>query len=139
VSTDRPTFSESWYRVAELKPCLLGAVKVHRQYFRGRKWYVLQDPANNQFFRLSDAAYYFVAMLDGRRTVSQVWQTCMDKFGDAAATQGEVINILGRLYVSNLLQGNLAMDFTYLTFCRETWPWTQTISFDDTISAPGVK
>ena len=110
MPTDRPTFSESWYRVAELKPRLLGAVKVHRQYFRGRKWYVLQDPANNQFFRLSDAAYYFVAMLDGRRTVSQVWQTCMDKFGDAAATQGEVINILGRLYVSNLLQGNLAMD-----------------------------
>lgn len=110
MSTDRPTFSESWYRVAELKPRLLGAVEVHRQYFRGRKWYVLQDPANNQFFRLSSAAYYFVAMLDGRRTVSRVWQTCMDKFGDAAATQGEVINILGRLYVSNLLQGNLAMD-----------------------------
>jgi putative peptide zinc metalloprotease protein len=110
VSTDRPTFSESWYRVAELKPRLLGAVKVQRQYFRGRKWYVLQDPANNQFFRLSEAAYYFVAMLDGRRTVSRVWQTCMDKFGDAAATQGEIIDILGRLYVSNLLQGNLAAD-----------------------------
>ena len=110
MSVDRPTFSESWYRVADLSPRLLGAVKVHRQQFRGRNWYVLQNPANNQFFRLSDAAYHFVAMLDGRRTVSQVWRICMDKFGDAAPTQGEVITILGQLYTSNLLQGNVTID-----------------------------
>ncbi len=110
MSVDRPTFSESWYRVADLKPRLHSAVKVHRQHFRGRKWYVLQDPANNQFFRLSDAAYHFVAMLEGHWTVRQVWQTCMEKFGDAAPTQGEVITILGQLYLSNLLQGNLTLD-----------------------------
>jgi len=110
VPVDRPTFSESWYRVTNLTPRLHLAVKVHRQHFRGRKWYVLQDPATNQFSRLSDAAYHFVAMLDGRQTVSQVWRICMDKFGDAAPTQGEVINLLSQLYTSNLLQGNLAPD-----------------------------
>ncbi|UCG14126.1 MAG: PqqD family peptide modification chaperone [Deltaproteobacteria bacterium] len=110
MGIDRPTFSQSWYRVADLAPRLLGAVKVHRQHFRGLKWYVLQDPANNQFFRLSDAAYHFVAMLDGRRTVSQVWRTCMEEFGDNAPTQGEVVNLLSQLYSSNLLQGSLAPD-----------------------------
>lgn len=107
---DRPTFSESWFRVSGLTPRLLSAVKVHRQHFRGRRWYVLQNPARNEFFRLSDAAYHFVAMLDGRRTVSQAWRICMEKFQDAAPTQGEVINLLGQLHTSNLLQGNLAPD-----------------------------
>lgn len=34
----------------------------------------------------------------------------MEKFGDAAPTQGEVIQLLGQLHGSNLLQGNLAPD-----------------------------
>ena len=110
MSIDRPTFSESWYRVSELTPRLLGTVTVQRQHFRGVRWYVLQDPANNQYFRLNDAAYHFVAMLDGRRTVSQVWRICTERFGDAAPTQGEVIQLLCQLHASNLLQGNLAPD-----------------------------
>ena len=67
MALDRPTFSESWYRVSQLTPHLLCAVKVHRQYFRGLRWYVLQDPASNQFFRLNKEAYHFIAMLDGRQ------------------------------------------------------------------------
>ncbi len=63
---DRPTFSESWYRVVDLTPRLATAVKIHRQYFRGQVWYILQDPTNDNFFRLSRAAYHFVVMLDGR-------------------------------------------------------------------------
>jgi len=110
VPVERPTFSESWYRVSELTPQLLGAIHVYRQYFRGRKWYVLQDPSSNQFFRLNDPAYYFVAMLDGRRSVRQVWHHCVERWGDAAPTQGEVIHLLGRLHASNLLQGDVAPD-----------------------------
>ena len=52
MATDSKTFSESWYRVAELRLALRPQVKVHRQYYRGEKWFVLQDPFNNQFFRL---------------------------------------------------------------------------------------
>jgi putative peptide zinc metalloprotease protein len=123
VPVDRPTFSESWYRVSELTPQLLGAVNVYRQHFRGRRWYVLQDPASNQFFRLNDAAYYFVAMLDGRRTVRQVWHHCVERWGDAAPTQGEVIHLLGRLHASNLLQGDLAPDAEALfkRYQRQRW------------------
>ena len=110
MNGDRPTFSESWYRVAELTPKLHGAVDVQRQHFRGVRWFVLKDPANNRYFRLSEAAYHFVALLDGRRTVNQVWQICMERFGDAAPTQGEVIGLLGQLHDANLLLGNLAPD-----------------------------
>ncbi len=108
MSADRSTFSESWYRVSELKPSLLPAVKVHRQHYRGVRWYVLQAPTDNRYFRLSDAAYHFIALLDGRRTISAVWRICMDQFGDAAPTQNEVIQLLVQLHASNLLHGNLA-------------------------------
>jgi len=123
VNDDRPTFSESWYRVAELRPKLHGAVDVQRQHFRGVRWFVLQDPANNRYFRLSEAAYHFVALLDGRRTVNQVWQTCMERFGDAAPTQGEVIGLLGQLHDANLLLGNLAPDARTLfrRYRKKTW------------------
>ena len=73
-------------------------------------WHVLQDPANNQFFRLNEAAYRFVALLDGRRNVADAWKISNDQFGDMSPTQGEVIQLLGQLYSSNLLQADLPPD-----------------------------
>ena len=79
---DRPTFSESWYRVAALCPRLRSSVQVFRQHFRGQMWHVLQDPGSNQFFRLNDTGYHFVGLLDGRRTVTEVWNICNQQLGD---------------------------------------------------------
>jgi len=73
-------------------------------------WHVIQDPASNQFFRLNDSAYAFVAMLDGRRTVAKVWEICNGQLGDSAPTQNEVIQLLGQLYTSNLLWADLPPD-----------------------------
>jgi putative peptide zinc metalloprotease protein len=110
MAIDRPTFHESWYRVAQLRPRLLSSVQVHRQHFRGQMWYVLENPSNNEFSRISVEAYRFVGMLDGRRTVAEVWQICNEQLGDRAPTQGEVIQLLGQLYCSNLLYAELAPD-----------------------------
>ena len=41
------TFSESWYRIAAHHVWLRPHVQVHRQFFRGRKWFVLRDPFTN--------------------------------------------------------------------------------------------
>jgi len=110
MAVDRPTFSESWYRVAELKPALRTVVQTYRQHYRARMWHVLRDPTNNQFFRLDDAGYHFVGMLDGKRTVAQVWEAANEQLGDRAPTQGEAIQLLGQLFTSNLLQAELPPD-----------------------------
>ncbi len=110
MPVDRPTFSESWYRVAELKPSLRTVVQTYRQHYRARMWHVLRDPSNNQFFRLDDAGYHFVGMLDGKRTVAQVWEACCEQLGDRAPTQGEAIQLLGQLFTSNLLSAELPPD-----------------------------
>lgn len=110
MATHRPTFSELWYRVAELRPRLHPTVQTYRQAFRGRTFHVVRDASNNQFFRLDDAGYHFVALLDGRRTVSEAWNLCNEQLGDRAPTQGEAIRLLGQLYGANLLQVDLTPD-----------------------------
>ncbi len=110
MAVDRPTFSESWYRLAGIRPRLRSTVQVHRQHFRGQMWHVLQDPASNQYFRLNIPAYRFVGLLDGQRTVSDVWRICNEQLGDQAPTQGEAIQLLGQLYSSNLIQAEMPPD-----------------------------
>lgn len=108
------TFSESWYRVAGQRICLRHSVRVHRQYYRGERWYVLEDPLRNQFFRLRPAAYEFVARLSPNKTVEQVWKECLDRFPDQAPGQEAVIQLLAQLYQANLLQYDLAADTAQL-------------------------
>ena len=61
MAANPSTFSESWYRIAKQKISLRPSVRVRRQNFRGERWYVLENPFSNQFFRLRPAAYEFVA------------------------------------------------------------------------------
>ena len=110
MPVDRPTFSETWYRVADLRPRLRSAVQISRQHYRGQRWHVLQDPSSNDFYRLGESLYLFVGLLDGRRSIAEVWRICNEQLGDAAPTQGEVIQLLGQLYTSNLLYGEMPPD-----------------------------
>jgi len=110
MAIKRPTFHESWYRVADLKPRLLSSVQIYRQNFRRQLWYVLENPSNNEFSRISICAYRFVALLDGQRTVAEVWHICNKQMCDEAMTQGEIIQLLGQLYTANLLCAEMPPD-----------------------------
>ena len=110
MAVDRPTFHEAWYRVAGLRPRLLSGVRVHRQHFRGQPWYILENPANDQYSRISEEGYRFVGLLNGHRTVGDVWRLCNEQLGDRAPTQGEAIQLLGQLHAANLLYVELAPD-----------------------------
>src|SRR5689334_18738317 len=106
----RPTFSESWYRVAGLKARLRGSTQISRQHYRGERWYVVRDPAGNQYHRLSSAAYRFVGLLDGSRTVGEAWDLVGGQLADDAPTQPEVVQILSQLHAANLLEANITAD-----------------------------
>ena len=110
----RPTFSESWYRVAGLRARLRSSAQISRQFYRGERWYVVRDPAGNQFHRLSDAAYRFIGLLDGSRTVEQAWDICGGQLADDAPTQPEIIQILSHLYSANLIEADVTPDATVL-------------------------
>lgn len=100
---ERPTFSPFWHRIRLLKPRLRPHVQITRQHYRGRRWHILSDPTSNQFYRLNPIAYDFVGMLDGQRDIETAWKASLQKFGDAAPTQNELIQLIGQLHSQNLL------------------------------------
>lgn len=96
-------FSPSWYRVAALKPRIRAHAEIHRQSFRGEVWFVLQDHAAERSHRFSPAAHHFIGLMDGDRTVQQIWDATSAYLGDEAPTQEEAIRLLGQLHAADAL------------------------------------
>ncbi len=102
--------SDTWYRVAPLRPRLHTHVRVFRQRFRGRAWYVLQDPGSGRAHRFTPATYALIDGLDGQHTVDELWQRLAESLGDHAPTQDEVIQVLAQLHGADVLQGDSLPD-----------------------------
>jgi len=107
-------FSPFWYRVSELHPRLRAGVRVQRQIYRGETWYLLVDSASGRQQRVNRSAYELIGRFDGRSSVSRVWTLLLEKLGDDAPTQDEVVRILSRLGESELLQFESAPDIAGL-------------------------
>jgi putative peptide zinc metalloprotease protein len=120
--------SSSWYRVAPLKPRLREQAVIHRQRFRKTVWYVLEDRQNGKFHRLSTAANLAVALMDGKRTMEEIWDGVGQRAGDDPPTQDEMILLLAQLHSSDLLQGELPPDFGELAERSEKTARTNIIS-----------
>ena len=91
-------FSPSWYRVAALRPRLRSHVEIHRHIYRGELWYVLQDHASGRFQRFTPAAYLLLGLMDGKRSVQEIWDAGRVRLGDDAPTQEEMIRLLSQLH-----------------------------------------
>lgn len=98
-----PFLSPSWYRIARLKPSIKPQAKVRRHSFRGEPWYVVHDTASGRFNRFTPAAWQLLGLMDGRRTMDQVWSEALEQLGDDAPGQEEVIRLLSQLHAADLL------------------------------------
>jgi putative peptide zinc metalloprotease protein len=103
-------FSPSWYRVAGLKPRLRSHVEIHRHHYRGELWYVLEDHASGRYGRFTPVAYQIIGLMDGRRTVQQIWESAKATLGQEAPTQEEVIRLLSQLHAMDALQSDVIPD-----------------------------
>jgi putative peptide zinc metalloprotease protein len=108
---DRAFFSSSWYRVVDLKPRVRPHTVIHRQIFRRKVWYVLQDHQTGRFHSLSPTANLMLCLMDGRRTVGEVWEAACRQSDDDPPTQDETIQFLSQLHTADLLQGEMPPDF----------------------------
>ncbi len=107
-------FSQSWYRVAPLKPRLRSHVQIYKHAYRGQDWFVIQDRFTGRHHRFSPEAYQLIGLMDGRRTLGQIWETACARLGDHMPTQDETIGLLSGLFRSDLLQTCALPDFTDL-------------------------
>jgi putative peptide zinc metalloprotease protein len=106
--------SSSWYRVAELRPRLRSHVRIHRHHYRGELWYVLEDRVSRRMHRFNAVAHYLIGLMNGRRTVQEIWDAAIDRFGDDAPTQDETIRLLGQLHAAEVLQSEVTPDIAEL-------------------------
>jgi putative peptide zinc metalloprotease protein len=96
-------FSPAWYRIADLRPRLRSQARLSRHVYRGERWHVLQDLGSGRHLRLNPAAYRVVVLMDGLRTVDEIWrQACLTQ-GDDAPSQDEVVRLLSQLHNANVL------------------------------------
>ncbi|MDP2219973.1 MAG: hypothetical protein Q8K34_07210, partial [Hydrogenophaga sp.] len=119
----RQLFSPSWHSVAELRPRLLPTARVQRQVFRSQVWYVVQDHSGGRYHRMTAGAYHLLTMMDGSKTVQEIWAAVnTDGHGDAC-TQGEVVELLVNLHAADLLTVDLNPDSAALfaRFKKKRW------------------
>lgn len=99
-------FSPSWYRIADMRPRLRSHIQIHRHFYRGRLWYVMQNHATGRFHRFSPEAYLVIGLLDGSRTLGEIWKVASERLGDDMPTQEEVLNLLTQLHRADALQSD---------------------------------
>ncbi len=109
-----PLLSNSWYRVAALRPRLRSNARLHRHRYRGEVWYLLQDPASGRVHRFTPAARTLIAAMDGSRSVADIWELANRALGERSPTQDQVIQLLGQLHAADLLQSDVTPDVAEL-------------------------
>ena len=97
-----------------MQPRLRGHVRIHRHHYRGERWYVLEDRISKRVHRFNPVAHYVIGLMDGRRTVNEIWENAMSRFGDDAPTQDEVIRLLSQLHSAEVLQTEITPDLAEL-------------------------
>lgn len=100
---DESTFSPYWYRVSQLQPQLRKHAEIHRHFYGGEIWYVLQDHVTGKLYRFTPVLYHVIGLMDGKLTVHLLWEKVSDRYGDDAPTQGDIVRVLGQLHSAGVL------------------------------------
>lgn len=103
-------FSTSWYRVAEVRPRLRSHAQIHRHVYRGGVWYVMQNHSTGKFHRFTPVANLVIGLMDGKRTLQEIWDLACVRLGDEVPSQDEVIKLLSDLHKADVLQSDAPPD-----------------------------
>ncbi len=103
-------FSNSWHKVAGLRPRLLSHARIYRHVYRGEPWFVVQDSTAGRYHRVSPAAYDMLTQMDGVRTVQALWDAAVQRGDAQAPSQNDMVELLMQLYANDLLQSDVTPD-----------------------------
>lgn len=97
TDNDKDFVNPYWHRLAATRPRLADHAKVNRQEIRRHLWFVARDDLSGRQFRMTPEAWYFVALLDGTRTVDEAMIDARTILADDAPDQSAVIRLLRQL------------------------------------------
>ena len=72
--------------------------------------YLIEDPARGKFFRIGQAEYTLISLLDGQHSVETLLRTGAAKLGAEAFTEAEIVGILHWLTKTGLLESRRQRD-----------------------------
>ncbi len=107
-------FSRDWYRIGELKPRVRDHVTVHAHRYRGRRWYLVEDHMTGQVRRLMPQSYLIFGLMNGQRTVDELWNIASRRLGEDMPTHEELLQLLSSLYQGNLIRMDISGDVSEL-------------------------
>ncbi|GAB3096910.1 hypothetical protein G8770_12275 [Aestuariicella hydrocarbonica] len=96
-------FSKNWYLVESLKPRLKPQVEITPQQQRGERAYALRDPVSGSIQLYTEQAYTVVGLMNGERSLNDIWLLAGDSLQDALPTQQDVISLVASLYQLDML------------------------------------
>ncbi|MDR0781149.1 MAG: hypothetical protein LBF16_10720 [Pseudomonadales bacterium] len=113
--------SEHWHAVRALRPRLREGIQPLHRMLRGKPWILLQDPVTQRFHRLTPQVWQVLQLLDGRRTLDEVWDAACElatqppagaQFQETAQaiSQHELVQLMSALYANDLLQTQVSPD-----------------------------
>ncbi len=121
--------SEHWHAVRFLRPRLREGVQPLHRRLRGKPWVLLFDPVTQRFHRMAPTVYRVLQLLDGRRTLDDVWSDACEQADrpapgtvkssphagtataePAAISQHELVQLMSSLYSNDLLQTQVSPD-----------------------------
>lgn len=111
-------FSEHWHLVRHLKPQLRGSVRALPRTLRGQKWVLLHDEFTHKFIRLTVYSWQVIALMDGVKTVEDIWEMACssktqyhtDESEYQVIGQHDLVNILSQLYQNDMLVTQVSAD-----------------------------
>ena len=107
-------FSSDWYRISSLKPNVRDHITVHAHRYRGKRWYMLEDHIPGQVRRLTPQSYLIFGLMNGHRTVDDLWILSSDRLGEEMPTHEEMLQLLASLYQGNLIKMEASGDIEEL-------------------------
>ena len=130
------SFHEHWYRIRELSLALSEIACISTQRYHGVHWYIISNDIQNKYYRVNQNTYKFIAQLDGKRTVDEIWHQLITVDPYNAPVQGEVIQVLTQLFAAGLLRGNIPPDTDSLLRSIEKNEWQARKAFWSSIFFP---
>ena len=112
-----------WHKLTTLKPSLPRHIDIKRRYYKKELWYLLQDKINGRFHRFSPRAYQLLNLMDGQRSLEQIYQLSQQlpvPDDEHCATQDELIELLQYLHVADLLLCDLPPSTTEIFNRQQT-------------------
>ncbi len=98
---------EAWQSIAGLKlrPC--PAVNFYQHHYRGQPWLIIADEQNESYFRCSNDAGHFLALLDGATSVEQALDETRQALSSGLQQQ-DIVMLVANLKSAGLLQDDAA-------------------------------